>query len=86
MKKSYIVVIAAIFLIGAFVGAAVVYQQQQVSESKAVSSQFAERLGEQICRGYLLHCGAYQYQCGLPHEERSGQIARRETGAHKISQ
>lgn len=44
MKKSYIVVIAAIFLIGAFVGTAVVYQQQQVSESKAVSSQFSERL------------------------------------------
>ena len=44
MKKSYIVVIATILLVGVFVGAAVVYQQQQVSESKAISSQFAARL------------------------------------------
>lgn len=44
MKKSYIVGIAAILLVGAFTGVIFVYQQQQASESNAIASQFAERL------------------------------------------
>lgn len=44
MKKTYIVAIASILLVGAFAGAAFVYQQQQISEANAAASRFAGRL------------------------------------------
>ena len=44
MKKSYIVVIATLLLVGAFVGAAIVYQQQQDAKAEAIAHQYAALL------------------------------------------
>ncbi|MCU7922293.1 MAG: thioredoxin domain-containing protein [Candidatus Thiodiazotropha sp. (ex Dulcina madagascariensis)] len=44
MKKSYIVAVAVVVLIAAFIGATSVYQQQQASKSEAIANKSAALL------------------------------------------